>query len=274
MSSKVDKAKLAAGAKEIRKAQAEANQAKAATVGPITIPESTRPIEDIVRERVTILPGSVGLRLADNTPIEESLRVLDWTIALSDHAGFMIGDVINFGHAKWGREKYDRAVARTGRKRNTLQHYASVAARIPIQQRQAALSFEHHRVILRIGDVPKIATVLREVGKQAEKGLAPTVKDLRIKVQKLTPRKAKRATSGKGKRRKARPEPPPYEPPPHEQAKIDDAEDKAKELGEALKSGDVFKIVALCDNKEKQRWLDIFKPFVDFYNNLNWITGY
>src|SRR5437660_4379553 len=107
--SKKDKAKLAAGAVEIRKAQK-----LVAMPSPVVIPESTRPIKEILRERVKILPGHIGIKLADDTPIEESLRVLDWTTTLADHVGFMIGDVLNFGEAKWG-EKYTQALAQTGR---------------------------------------------------------------------------------------------------------------------------------------------------------------
>src|SRR5690242_20339907 len=115
MSNKADKAKLDAGAAKIHKAKKEAGNAKAqpnsrnskkvtrvaaSPMEPVVIPESTRPIQDIIRERVTVLDGHIGLKLADNTPIEESLRILDWTTSLSKHVGFMIGDVLNFSEAK------------------------------------------------------------------------------------------------------------------------------------------------------------------------------
>src|SRR5262249_35971098 len=97
-SKKADNAKLAKGAAKIKKAQKEAKKAEEKPAPePVEIPESTRPLEEIVRDRVTVLPGNIGLKLADDTPIEESLRILDWTTALSDHVGFMIGDVLNFG---------------------------------------------------------------------------------------------------------------------------------------------------------------------------------
>jgi hypothetical protein len=254
---KSDKANLAAGAEEIRKAQKELKE-KNITIpkaGPIVIPESTRPIEDIVRDRVTMLPGHIGLKLADDTPIEESLRVLDWTTTLSDHVGFMIGDVLNFGNTKWG-EKYTQALNQTGRALPTLKQYASVSARIPIEKRQAVLTYTHHREILAIGDEQKIATVLKEVAKQAESGHAPTTREIAEKVRKLTPRKVKtpkRVTSGKGKKKKAEPEPPPYEPSADEQSKLDFTEDKAKKLAQAIKDGGVFKIAAKLDNIEKRR---------------------
>ena len=80
---------------------------KAGKPESIVIPESTRPIQDIIRDRVTVLPGHIGLEIADNTPIEESLLILDWTMQMSDHVGFMIGDVLNFSEKKWG-DKYTK----------------------------------------------------------------------------------------------------------------------------------------------------------------------
>jgi hypothetical protein len=127
-------------------------------------------------------------------------------------------------------------------------------------------------------DHQQVQKVLKEVGDQADKGHAPSVKDLRIKVQKLTPRKKKEPkrapTSGKSKKRQPKPEPPPYEPTPDEQSKMDEAETKAMELSDSIRSGDVFKLVAKCDNGEKSRWLKIFEPFVTFYNTLERVTGY
>lgn len=271
---KSDKAKLAAGAEEIRKAQKQAKTE--APPEPVVIPESTRPIQEIINERVTVLPGHIGLKLADATPIEESLRILDWTTTLSDHVGFMIGDVLNFGSSKWG-DKYKAALNQTGRAQSTLWGYSEAARRIPAEDRVASLTFTHHREILRIGNDEKIKTVLKKVGEQADKGVAPTIKELRIKVQKLTPRKKKapkKVTSGKGKKGKQKPEPPPYEPSADEQSKMDVAEAALGEANEAIKSGGVFKIVGKCDNKEKRRWLSMIEPLVTMYNNLDKITGY
>ena len=153
----------------------------------------------------------------------------------------MIGDVINFGNAKWG-EKYKAALNQTGRARSTLKNYAWVARNIPPNKRVAALSFTHHWEILRIGDNTKVKEVLKEVGAQAEKGHAPSTKELRYKVQKLAPRKVKK---------KSKPEPPPYEPSADEQSKLDAAEEALTEANDAIKSGGVVKILCKLDNKEK-----------------------
>jgi hypothetical protein len=119
---------------------------------------------------------------------------------------------------------------------------------------------------------------LTELDEQAEKGLLPTKEELRVKIQKLTPRKEKapkKVTSGKGKKaKKAKPELPPYEPPPDEQSKMDSVEDGLVALAKEIKETGVFKIVAQCDKGEKKRWLDLLLPLATFYNDLDRITGY
>jgi hypothetical protein len=273
---KSDKAKLAAGANEIKKAQKEL-ATKTAVIEPVVLPKVTRSMQDIITDRVTVLPGSVGVKLADETPIEESLVVLDWATQMSDHVGFIIGDVLNFGQSKWG-EKYTAALNQTNRAYKTLRDYASVAARITPDKRQSALSYSAHRTILQIGDTDKVDAVLREVGAQAEKGQEPSVKELRIKVQKLTPRSRKapkKITSGGKKKGKARqPELPPYEPTADEQSKLDEAEDALELAAEAIKTAKLYSIVAKLDNKEKKRWMEMSEPIVTFYNAVDRVRGY
>jgi hypothetical protein len=268
---KNNKDKLSAGADEIKKAQDELKKVKPE---PVVLEPLTRSIQEILTDRVTILEGNLGLELSQDTTIEESLAVLDYTTQMSDHVGFMIGDVLNFSQTKWG-DKYTVALNQTHRALSTLKGYAEASRRIPAAKRQAALSFTAHREILRLPD-DKMDVVLKEVGKQAEKGEAPTTKVLRLKVQKLTPKKRKapkKATSGKSKK-KSKPEPPPYQPDADEQAHMDAAEEAIEAANESVKSGGVFKIVAKCDNKEKQRWVKMLEPFVTLYNNLDRITGY
>ena len=266
-----DKGKLAEGAEEIRKAQKEAREEKA-ELGSLVIPDSTRPIEDIVRDRVIVLDGHIGLKLAEDTPIEESLRVLDWATQMSDHVGFMIGDVLNFCQAKWG-EKYTAALNQTGRAKSTLKHYANVAARIPAAKRSAVLSFSHYVEIARLEDRSDVGTITEDIVNEIKGGNQVSVRDVRQKVAKMLPKKPQKATSGKGKR-KTRPEPPPYEPDAEEQAKLDSAEEKFNAAANAVKSTKLQLLVAKLDNTEKQRWLAMLEPLATFYNNLERNTGY
>jgi hypothetical protein len=264
---KTGKAELADGAKAIRDAEQEAAMEK------VVIPKSTRSFDEILRDRVTVLPGNIGLKLDEETPIEESLRILDWTMALSDHVGFMIGDVLNFGNVKWGT-KYTAALNQTNRALSTLKGYAEAARRIPVDKRVTALTFSHHREMLRLPD-EKLDGVLKEVGAQAEKGNEPSIKELRFKLAKLTPRRKKttKVTSGKG-RKKARPEPPPYEPTAEEESKLDQAEEAISEAVDAVRAAKLYQIVARLDNKEKKRWMDMVEPLVTFYNAVDKVRGY
>jgi hypothetical protein len=119
--------------------------------------------------------------------------------------------------------------------------------------------------------------VLKEVGAQADKGNAPTTKEIRFKVQKLTPRKKKttKVTSGKGKgKRKDKPEPPPYEPTADEQSKLDEAEAELEAAVECVKTAKLYSIVAKLTNKEKARWMDLVEPIVTFYNAVDKVRGY
>jgi hypothetical protein len=268
--------KSKAASPEELKALEEQAKKDAESLVPVEIDQVSRDIRDIVADRVTVLPGSIGLKLSDQTTIGESLAILDYTKQMSDHVGFMIGDVLNFGKKQWG-EKYNQAIIQTGRKYDTLKHYAWVASNIPPEKRQAALTFTHHEEILRIGDAEKVEEVLKDVGKKAADGEAPTTKEIRFKVQKLTPRKkkkSKRVTSGKSKKVKKVKELPPYQPTADEQSKLDEAEEALSAAAQSIKEGKIFQIVAKLDNKEKKRWAEMAMPIVNFYNSVDRVTGY
>jgi hypothetical protein len=216
--------------------------------------------------------------LSDDIPVEESFRVLSWTTNLSAHVSFMIGDVINYGEMRWGRDKYKAALNKTGLSYSRLAHCASVALRIPFEQRRAALSFEHHREILRIGVDAKIEELLKKVAAKADKGEAPTVKELRLEVSKLKPPKTKKPgkpTSGKGKKgNKSKPEAP-YEPTDEEREKLDATEDALVTVNQDINSSGVVDIICKLDTKEKKRWLHtILEPLVNVYNKIDRCTGY
>jgi len=93
---------------------------------------------------------------------------------MSDHVDFMIGDVLNLGHAKWG-DKYTAAVNRTRRARSPLKNYAWVVSQIPPNERIAALSFSHHKEIASL-ERPKRLELLADLEKQAEIGELPRSK--------------------------------------------------------------------------------------------------
>lgn len=273
-----DKA-LAEGAAEIKKAQSEQDKE------PIVLPKLTRSIQEIMADRVKIAPGHIGMTLDDKTPMEEQMAILDHTLTLSDHVGFMIGDILNFGEVTWG-DKYKRLLQQTGKALSTLRGYSEASRRIPLEKRVAALSFSHHREILRLDD-KKMEKVLEDLEKEAEKkdGYIPTRDELRKKIEKLGP--TKRKSSGRGIRKRAisgrhskkkggkkAPELPPYTPTDAENEALQGAEIAIEETAKLLKlDGKVHKVVVQLDNKEKQRWLGMLDPIVLFYNSVNIKTG-
>jgi len=261
---KADNDALAKGAADIKNAEAQK---------PIVIPEAKRSIQEVLKDRVTVLPGSLGIKMAEDTPIEETFQVLDYTNQMKEHVGFMLGDIINFGNTKFG-ETYKIALNQTGRAYSTLAGYAETARRIPFEKRIAALPFSHHRELIRLPD-EKMAEALKEVGEQVAKGKEITKNEIRTKVQKLTPRKrAKRVTSGKGKKKSKEKELPPYVPTDEEQSKLDGAESLIGEASDTIKKDKLFSILGKLDNKEKRRWLTLMEPIVTLYNSVDRVTGY
>jgi hypothetical protein len=190
----------------------------------------------------------------------------------------MIGDVLNAGRVRWG-DKYTVALNQTGRALSTLKGYAEASRKIPIAKRVAALSFTHHREILRLPD-EKIDSVLKELEKEADKkdGHVPNTKELRYKIQQLTPRKKKkptRVTSGKGKKGKKKVELPPYEPTEAEKELMEEAELAAEETAKLFKpDGKLFNVLVRLDNKQKNEWLSMLDPIYTFFKKLQDKTGY
>lgn len=263
-------------AAEMKKLEQDAKKPETPPEPPLEIPELTRTISEILQDRVQIAPGHIGLTMAEETPIEEHLAVLDYTTSLSDHVGFMIGDVLNNGAVKWG-EKYKEALDRTNRKLSTLKGYAEASRRIPIDKRVAALSFSHHREVLRLPD-EKMEKLLTDLEKESEKkdGKIPQVRELRVTIEKMKPRKKpKRVTSGKhGKGKGKVVELPPYEPTDAERELMDEAELAVEETAKLLKPDNkLFKALVQMDNKTKQRWLSKLDNIVLFFKALEIKTG-
>jgi hypothetical protein len=272
-----DNQALADGAAEIKKAQGETTDTPPE---PVVIPESTRPIGDIFRDHVTIAPGHIGLTLSDDIPIEEQMRVLDETTQMSDHVGFMVGDVLNQGLVRWG-DKYKVALDQTNRALSTLKGYSEASRRIPMEKRVAALSFTAHREILRLPD-EKMDALLKELEKEATKKepVLPSTRELRVKIAHSMPRKRKtktgKPTSGKGKHGKKKVvELPPYEPTAVETELLEEGELAVEETAKLLKpDGKLEKVLKQLDNKTKQRWLSKLDGIVLFFKNITNTTGY
>ena len=59
---------------------------------------------------------------------------------------WVLGDLLNYGESRYG-EKYAQAIEVTGHEYQTLANYASVCRRVPMERRQAELSFSHHALV-------------------------------------------------------------------------------------------------------------------------------
>lgn len=93
-------------------------------------------MHEIIGNHVIVLPGHTGLKLVNDISMADALRVIDWTMTLSESVrGYMVGDAANYGYTEWGK-KYGRALCRTGRATDVVQYCASMSALIPLDQRK------------------------------------------------------------------------------------------------------------------------------------------
>jgi hypothetical protein len=276
-----DKEKLAAGAAEIRKAEAQAADDKPFTEKEL---KPTREIKEVLRDRVTVLDAHLGLKLSPHTTPAENLQILDHVVQMGDHVQFLIGDVINEGQWRWGEKKYNDAMNRTGRSRGNLWNIASIARRIPFKFRKAELSFSAHRPVAVLADLPEKGNLTESV-KSLEKvlneavtriktdGEPPSEADLRQKVKELLPPKAKKPVPrSRDKNGKARPDEEPYEPTDTEEAKLDnfmDALEDAESAGREIKA-----VLLKISNKRKREFTKAIEWLCGLGTEIEKSTGY
>ena len=220
------------------------------------IADSKRPIQAILKDYVEILPDHIGLKIDDKIPLNESLSVLGWAMAVSDHAGFMIGDIINHGEETFGESKYAEAITRTGLALSTLKNYAWVARAFPQEKRLPALTFSHHQEMARLDSPDHREVVIKEVVKQVEEGEEPTVRELRAKVKKLKPPKP---------RKKRQPKQPPERKLSHEERrKMNNLLDGMTLLWQRVKEFESL----FAKLESQKRWAAKLKPFADWLDNF------
>lgn len=82
-----------------------------------------------------------------------------------DAAKWALGDFILFGEATLG-EKYAQAMEATGRQRQTLMNYASVANRVPRSRRRETLTFTHHQMVASLD--PRTQTRMLDLAEKHE----------------------------------------------------------------------------------------------------------
>lgn len=102
--------------------------------------------------KVTISP--TGMQFHDELTFDEWREVGDAVIPAAKAIGFVVGDWLNYGAARYG-EKYDEAIQSTGMSYSTLSGCSYVARNVKPCCRQQNLGFEHHAVVAKIKDEDK-----------------------------------------------------------------------------------------------------------------------
>lgn len=196
------KAALAAGAAELRKAQAEAKKKVSSKTLPTkdagkleVIPkiiEAKGDVNEIMAKCVVMSPDNGSLKLDKDTTTGEYVRIFDNVVGLSENVQFLIGDLINQGaELKSFDGKYAAAMASTGRSIDALKAYASAARHTPPAWRKLA-PYTHCREVIKIEDKEAAKAILVEYAESEKKGKPLTVKQVRAKAAPLAQRQPKK----------------------------------------------------------------------------------
>lgn len=297
------KDKLAAGAAVLKKAQAEAAEAKktakptakekatskavAVVVEPPPKPvkvDMKTPIEEILEKYVKVTHGNSAVEVGKECPDSAYVRIFDYFAALGEKVQFLLGDVINAGENILG-EKYAAVMAATNRPIGQLKQYAYVARNVPpaLRNLHPALGYTHAAAVAKVPQLADKESILKEAAKAATEGHPMTVKEVAMKADKLVPKKV----TGAGRKPKGTPKgakkkdgkgaPPPLEMSAEQSAMYDDVLEKARALEESITGPNaepfrafIFKI----KYADKKALLDCVRPVGMLWNNLEKYLGY
>lgn len=287
---------LAAGVKKFReeeakaaaaKPKAEAKPAKAIVVvePPVkAVVVAKGDINDILERHVKMTDGNSAVHIDKDTPAGEYVRIFDYFNSFSEKVQFLLGDVINAGENILG-EKYEAVMAATQRPIGQLKQYAYVARNVPpsLRNLHPKLLYTHVAEVAKVPQLEDKKAILDAAAKAANDGHPMTVKEVRLKADKLVPRKT--GTKGKkpGSTRKggskggSKGAPPPLEMNAEQQAMYDDILERAQALEEAIggKNAEVFRgFIFKTSYKVKKALLDAVKPVMHLANNLEKYIGY
>lgn len=90
-----------------------------------------------------------GIRFNEELSFDEWDALGQKLAPLGRSIGFIIGDWINYGEARYG-EKYERALERTGMTYTTLANFSYVARKVEISLRNEKLDFTQHYVVAKL----------------------------------------------------------------------------------------------------------------------------
>lgn len=93
--------------------------------------------------------SQTGIKFHEELSFEEWDLLGQKLAPLGKSIGFIIGDWINYGEARYG-EMYEQALKRTGMAYNTLANFAYVARKIESSLRNENLDFTQHYVVAKL----------------------------------------------------------------------------------------------------------------------------
>ncbi len=110
---------------------------------------------DITNQSRNINVTGLGVTFKEGVSIEEWETFGEQIGKLVNASQFIIGDWLNFGRNRWeNKEEYQKRVAiaeeKTGLDPVSLKCYASIARRVPLENRSANCSFDMHRSVAKL----------------------------------------------------------------------------------------------------------------------------
>ena len=102
--------------------------------------------DQIIAQHGPFVMTATGVIVTGPASYDEWSAATVWAQAVDHYSAFWVGDLLNYGEAAYG-EKYAQAIEATGYKVGTLMNIASVAQKIPPEQRHPDLSFAHHQEV-------------------------------------------------------------------------------------------------------------------------------
>ena len=109
------------------------------------------------------------LRLTDDCTFETWESLGAWLRTVEGSIQWWVGDWLNFGECHYG-ERYAQALDATGWTLSTLEVYAWVAKRVPVENRRLDLSFSHHKVVAQLPPAEQQALLTTAAAGDAEGG--------------------------------------------------------------------------------------------------------
>lgn len=110
---------------------------------------------EISNKSLNIQISPMGVKFSESLSIEEWENFGEQIGRVVNASQFIIGDWLNFGRNRWEKkdefaERIKIATEKTGLDSHTLKCYASLARRVPFENRNTSCSFEQHKIVSKL----------------------------------------------------------------------------------------------------------------------------